>query len=84
VSLTQRGIRAAEQVRVTALDVGDGEWVAVIPRTLSPSETVSVTWSDFKKHGQPMSGYIGRDHRNFIMSCFLETSQTRWSAGVRF
>lgn len=84
VSITSRESGGLNRCDVTLLDQGNAEWVAVVPGTVSPSQTVSVGWSDFKASGQPMPGFIGRDRNNFIVSCFVEAANTRRSAGIHF
>jgi hypothetical protein len=55
----------------TLLEADDVMWVAETVGSIRPSQTVTVSWSEFKLDGQSMPDYIGRD-RNFIVECFLE------------
>jgi hypothetical protein len=84
MSITSLESTPISKCDLTLLDQGNAEWVALGPVALAPSQTALVVWSKFTANNQQMPAHIGQNRNNFIVSCFVETSNKRRSAGLRF
>ena len=84
MSLTNREHEPISDCKVTVLDVGDAEWSAEAAEAIQPMQTININWSRFMAAGQAMPAYIGRDRKYFTVSCWLDNTKQRRSAGMSF
>lgn len=83
LAITNRESAALRDCRATVLDEGDATWEAFVPGTIAPSQTVRVSWPQFRANSQPMPSYVGMSRTSFIVSC-VDGDRLRRSAGLSF
>jgi hypothetical protein len=66
------------------LDEGPDEWVAEVPGTIKPMQTVDIRWPAFRASDQPMPAYVGQNRTHFIVDCTRDDTDDRLSAGLSF
>jgi hypothetical protein len=84
LSVTNREAGTLRECTVRLLDQGSAEWMAYVPGEIAASQTVTVSWEQFRQNNQPMPSYIAQNRNNFILSCFVEGANGRRSAGLHF